>query len=106
MEPEPTYDPKYNNPVWSIPATLKVEREDNSLSLRQHLGTFDARPRGRPKRTFDVYVAVGGYVFIIQDRKSRNSYAVDMRETMGELSLKLEELDKVPKRPNKRKEQP
>jgi hypothetical protein len=93
----------YNNPVWKLPAIVRLSRQDNTLSLQEHAGTLSNEDVHA-----DVSHIYGGFVFGLSiQRKTKagkrfgdtERYAIDCRSLLEQvigLNLELREVPRLP----------
>jgi hypothetical protein len=105
-------DPDTNNPVWNLELPVRVIRQDNSLSLVQHLGTLS-----NEEVRAEIGYAMGGLVVITLDyhamrqRKGKSyqvgdttRYAIDCRPLLEKvIELHKPFLEKAARLPNRKK---
>ena len=80
---------KRNEPVWDLPATVKVTRMDSSLAMTMNAGSI--KKDGKVVGTVDI--AIGGFAFVIHafDR----SYGVECKELISAVLDKIPEFNEV-----------
>jgi hypothetical protein len=101
-------DPDTNNPIWDLDLPVKVYRQDNSLSLVQHLGSLS-----NDDVVADIGIALGGLVVITLDYKKMRKgkkdgdtvrYAIDTRPLLEKvIELHPKFFEQAMRLPNRRK---